>query len=73
MAQINGTSQFTPQERTEKKEARKSLDSLNAMLDSLKPAQFNPLTNGQKIDLLRDGLVLGLKIAKYLMKAHLRD
>ena len=45
-------------------EARAEREQLNALLDSLRPATFNALTNNQRLDALRDAVLALLKMEK---------
>jgi hypothetical protein len=54
----------TETEKAARREARQERKRLNTLIDSLRPSTFNPLTNGQKLDALRDAVMALLKMQK---------
>ena len=52
----------TEEEKAARREAKRERKKVKAAIDALKPSAFNGLNNNQKLDALRDAVVVLLKV-----------
>ena len=52
----------TEAEKLARREVKQERKKINAAIDALRPSAFNALNNNQKLDALRDALVVLLKV-----------